>query len=100
MVENKTPRQDYETLAKQAYDWLKKRRSKREISAFEVLMKIKGYKWGDKELEEFEDQDLLNFEDSLLKIIKEENEYVADFSAYNDMYVGLPYNIPFVFRKK
>lgn len=63
-------------------------------------MKIKGYKWGDKELEEFEDQDLLDFEDSLLKIIKDENEYVADFSAYNDMYVGLSYNIPFVFRKK
>ena len=36
----------------------------------------------------------------LLNKIKKEREYVADFSAYKDMYVGLPYNIPFVFRKK
>lgn len=100
MAESITPQPDNEALARQAYDWLKKRRSKREISIFEVLMKIKGYKWGDKELKELEDEDLFQFEDCLLKIIKEENEYVADFSAYKDMYVGLPYNIPFVFRKK
>ena len=63
-------------------------------------MKIKGDKWGDQELKELEDRDLLQFEDSLLKIIEDENEYVADFSAYEDMCVGQPYNIPFVFRKK
>ena len=100
MAENKLPKPDYEALARQAYDWLKKRRSKREISIFEVLMKIKGYKWGEKELKELKDEDLFQFEDSLLKVIEEENEYVADFSAYEDMCVGLPYNIPFVFRKK
>ena len=100
MAEDKTPQPEYDALARQAYDWLKRRRSKREISAFEVLMKIKGYKWGDQELKELEDRDLLQFDDSLLKIIEDENEYVADVSAYEDMCVGLPYNIPFVFRKK
>ncbi len=43
---------------------------------------------------------MFQFEDSLLKVIEEENEYVADFSAYEDMCVGMAYNIPFVFRKK
>ena len=100
MAESITPHPDNEALAREAYDWLKKRRSKREISIFEVLMKIKGYKWGDKELKELEDEDLFRFEDCLLKIIEEENEYVADFSAYENMCVGMPYSIPFVFRKK
>lgn len=100
MAESNAPQPNYEALARQAYDWLKKRRNKREISAFEVLMKIKGYKWGDKELRELEDQDLLHFEESLLKIIEEENVFEADFSANEDMYVGLPYNVPFIFRKK
>lgn len=84
MAEGKIPRSELEALARQAYNWLKQRRSKREISVFEVLMKIKGYKWGDQELKE----------------LKEENEYVADFSAYENQCVGMPYSIPFVFRKK
>lgn len=100
MAEGKTPRPELEALARQAYDWLKQRRSKREISVFEVLMKIKGYKWGDQELKELKDEDLFFFENTLLEIIKEENEYVADFSAYENQCVGMPYSIPFVFRKK
>lgn len=41
-----TPQPDYDAIAHQAYEWLKKRRAKREISTFEVLMKINGYKRG------------------------------------------------------
>ena len=63
-------------------------------------MKINGYKWGSKELELLEDLDLVEVHDRLLRLIKKGNEYVADFSAYEDMCVGLPYDIPFVFRKK
>ena len=100
MTDNKTPQPDYEALAKQAYDWLKKRRSKGEISTLEVLMRIKRYKWGSKELQEFENLDLFLLHDKLLQIIKKDKQYMADFSAYKDMCVGLPYNIPFVFRKK
>lgn len=91
---------DYDAIAQQAYEWLKKRRAKREISTFEVLMKINGYKWGSKELEQLEELDLFEVHGRLLRLIERENEYVADFSAYEGMTVGLPYNIPFVFRKK
>ena len=100
MADTKTPQPDYEAIAQQAYEWLKKRCAKGEISTFEVLMKIYGYKWGSKELEQLEELDLFEVHGRLLRLIKKGKEYVADFSASEDMYVGLPYNIPFVFRKK
>ena len=100
MADTKTPQPDYDAIAQQAYEWLKKRRAKGEISTFEVLMKINGYMWGSKELEQLEDLELFEVHDRLLRLIKKGNEYVADFSAYEDMCVGLPYDIPFVFRKK
>ena len=100
MADIQTSQPEYDALAQQAYEWLKKRRAKGEISTFEVLMKIKGYKWDSKELEQLEELDLFEIHSRLLRLIKKEKEYVADFSAYEDMCVGLPYNIPFVFRKK
>ena len=100
MADTQTPQPDYDAIARQAYEWLKNRRAKGEISTFEVLMKIKGYKWGDKELEQFEEMDLFEIHNRLLRLIKKEKEYVADFSAYDDQCVGMPFDIPFVFRKK
>ena len=50
MADTKTPQPDYDFIAQQAYEWLKKRRAKGEISTFEVLTKINGYKWSSKEL--------------------------------------------------
>ena len=44
MADTQTPQPDYDAIAQQAYEWLKKRRAKGEISTFEVLMKINGYK--------------------------------------------------------
>ena len=100
MTTSQTPQPDYDAIAHQAYEWLKKRRAKREISTLEVLMKINGYKWGDKELEQLEELDLFEIHERLLRLIKKGKEYVADFSAYEGMFVGVPYSIPFVFRKK
>ena len=100
MADTKTPQPDYDAIAQQAYEWLKKRRAKGEISTIEVLMKINGYKWGSKELEQLEELDLFEVHGRLLRLIKKEKEYVADFSAYEGMFVGVPYGIPFVFRKK
>ena len=100
MADIKTSQPDYEALALKAYEWLKKRRAKGEISTSEVVMKVMGLKW--KDLNEFEkaDEFFSLSGDALLSLIEKENEYVADFSTYEDMYIGLPYNIPFVFRKK
>ena len=99
MADTKTPQPDYDFIAQQTYEWLKKRRAKGEISTFEVLMKINGYKWGSKELEQLEELDLFEVHGRLLRLIKKGKEYVADFSAYEDLYISLPYHIPFVFRK-
>ena len=91
---------DYEAIARQAYEWLKKRRAKGEISTSEVVMKVLGLKW--KDLKDFDmfDELFTKVFCALLDLIEEENEYVADFSACKDMYIGQIYSIPFVFRKK
>lgn len=100
MVDINTSQCDYEAIAQKAYEWLKKRRAKGEISTSEVVMKVMGLKW--KDLNDFEkaDEFFSLSGDALLSLIEKENEFVADFSAYEDMFVGLPYNIPFIFRKK
>ena len=42
-------------------------------------MKINGYKWGSKELEQLEELDLFEVHGRLLRLIKKGKEYVADF---------------------
>ncbi len=93
---DKSPKLDYKAIASQIYDWLKTRRSKKEISTRDVV-KVLGGQDGSIAWDE---NDCWQIHECLLNKIKKEREYVADFSAYKDMYVGLPYNIPFVFRKK
>ena len=53
MTTPQTPQPDYDAIAHLAYEWLKKRRTKREISTCEMLMKINGYKWGENLKDEF-----------------------------------------------
>ena len=94
---DKSPKLDYKAIASQIYDWLKTRRSKKEISTRDALVKVLGGQDGSIAWDE---NDCWQIHECLLNKIKKEREYVADFSAYKNMYVGLPYNIPFVFRKK
>ena len=100
MVDINTSQMDYEAIAKKAYEWLKKRRAKGEISTSNVVLKVMGLKWKDLNGFDKADEFLMKVDYALLSLIEKENEYVADFSAYEDMCVGLPYEIPFVFRKK
>ena len=100
MSDIQTPQPDYNAIARQAYEWLKKRRETVEISTFEVLMEINGYKWGSKELEQLERLDLFDVHYRLLRLIRKEKEYVADSPYKEEMYMGLPYHIPFIFREK
>ena len=100
MLDIKTSQPDYEAIALKAYEWLKKRRSKSEISSSDVVLKVMELKW--KDFSDFDkaEEFLIKADDALHSLIEKENEYEADFSAYEDMFIGLPYNIPFVFRKK
>ena len=100
MVDINTSQMDYEAIAKKAYEWLKKRRAKGEISTSDVVLKVMGLKRKDLNGFDKADKFLMKVDYALLSLIEKENEYVADFSAYEGMCVGLPYEIPFVFRKK
>ena len=42
MVDINTSQMDYEAIAKKAYEWLKKRRAKGEISTSDVVLKVMG----------------------------------------------------------
>lgn len=91
---------DHDTIACQVYDWLKMRRNKRDIDTYEAIQKATGFSLADQGNNTLTEKDCIEIHYKLMALIKKENEYVADFSAYEDMCVGLPYNIPFVFRKK
>ena len=91
---------DHDTIARQIYDWLKMRRNKRDIDTYEAIQKATGFSLADQGNNTLTEKDCIEIHYKLMALIKKENEYVADFSAYEDMCVGLPYNIPFVFRKK
>ena len=79
---------DYKAIASRLYDYLKSLPNGTELSTHEALDKLFGkpqvqYKdyngWGK---------------------IAMGHKYDADFSKYEDQCVGLPYNIPFVFKLK
>lgn len=91
---------DHDTIARQVYDWLKMRRNKRDIDTYEAIQKATGFSLADQGNNTLTEKDCIEIHYKLMALIKKENEYVADFSAYEDMCVGLPYDIPFVFRKK
>ena len=99
MADIKTSQPDYDAIARQAYEWLKKRRSKGEICTEGAVLKAMRLTW--KDLGDIENaEEFLNQSgDALLRLIKKEKEYVADFSISEGMCIGQPFAIPF-FRKK
>ena len=100
MSDNQKALPDYKAVAKLAYEWLKKRRAKGEISTSEAVMKATGIKWEDLESIDKDDEFLKKSGEALLRLIKKEKEYVADFSVSEGMFIGQPWAIPFIFRKK
>ena len=100
MADTKTSQLDYDAIARQAYEWLKKRRAKGEISTSEAVMKATGIKWEDLNSIDKDDDFLNKSGDALLRLIKKEKVYVADFSVSEGMFIGQPWAIPFIFRKR
>ena len=100
MDNNQKPQYDCEAIARQIYDWLKKSYLPMRISTGEA-MEIMGLCNRDENDPLFnDDRAMFKINYALKKIIKEENEYIADGSEYAGRVVGLPFNIPFVFREK
>jgi len=78
--------------ASRIYDYLKTLPDGTETSTYDAVGQIP-----DLSLEEVE-EDLWDIHFALLGKINMGHKYEADFSKYDDMFVGLPYCIPFVFR--
>ena len=100
MADTKASQLDYDAIARQTYDWLKSRRSRMEISTAEAVKKATRLALADKGDNVLTVDDCFELHDRLMTLIDQEKEYWADFSAYDNQYVGLPCFIPFVFRKK
>jgi hypothetical protein len=101
---------DYKTIASRLYDYLKSLPNGTELSTHEALDKLFGkpqvqykdyngctYFYGGIVIKE---DDFWDIHDSLMGKIAMGHKYDADFSKYEDQNVGLPYNIPFVFKLK
>ena len=100
MDNNQKPQYDCEAIARQIYDWLKNSYLPMRISTSEA-MEIMGLCNIEEDDPLFNDtRAMFDINYALMKIIKEEKEYVADHSEFAGMVVGLPFNIPFVFREK
>lgn len=108
---NEKPRPDAKAIAVQVYAWLKAQPDGIEISTYDAVNKALGLTWtqyddikkrnlcfyGGLILDE---QDFYCIHDYLIGKIHMGHKYEADFSSkYEGQNVGLPYNIPFVFKK-
>ena len=100
MTDTQTSQPDYKAIARQAYEWLKKKGINKETDTSEAVMKAMGLTWKDFGSIENAEELLNQSGDALLRLIKKEKEYVADFSISEGMFIGQPFAIPFVFRKK
>ena len=101
---------DYKAIASRVYSFLKTLPDGTELSTHEAVDKALGtpqvqykdycgytYYYGDIVIKE---NDYWDIHYALLGKIGMGHKYEADFSNYEDQCVGLPYNIPFVFRLK
>lgn len=82
-------------LALQCYNYLKSLPDNSEVSTWEIVEKVlKGSDISEIEDELFEVHYYIRF------LIGREGLYIMDNSKYRDLCVGLPYNVPYFFRKR
>lgn len=83
-----------QSLAQPLYDYLTTHRVGKEQSVLDLVRK----KLGRDAIET--DIDLMEVLGRLEEITRAAGEYTLDFSRYADQCVGLPYAIPFVFKRR
>lgn len=108
---NEQQRPDAKAIAGQVYAWLKTQPDGIEIATYDAVNKSLGLTWTQYDDIRhrnlffyggliLEDQDFFAIDMYLMGKINMGHKYVADCSKYEDQCVGLPYNVPFVFRRK
>lgn len=106
----KNKKLDNKAIATRVYEFLKTLPNGSELSTHEAVDRVygkpkaeykqyRGYTYSYAEMIVQED-DFLGIHNSLMGKIDMGHKYEADFSKYGGEYVGLPYNIPFVFKLK
>lgn len=109
IIEQQRP--DAKAIAGQVYAWLKTQPDGIEIATYDAVNKALGLTWTQYDDIRhrnlffyggliLEDQDFFAIDMYLMGKINMGHKYVADCSKYEDQCVGLPYNVPFVFRRK
>lgn len=102
---------DFKQVAEAIYEYLAGKKDGYEVSTRELVDKVFGP--GQSEyygpyvgyvtffhLFTVVEHDYWEIDAQLMKLVKQRKEFKLDFSKYEGMTVGLPYNIPFVLRKK
>lgn len=87
-------RQLNKSLAQDLYDYLTTHRVGKEQSVIDLVQKKLGRDFLETNI------DLMEVLRQLEEITRAAGEYTLDFSRYADQCVGLPYAIPFVFKRR
>lgn len=82
-----------QSLAQDLYDYLTTHRVGKEQSVLDLVQKKLGRGIIETNI------DLMEVLGHLEEITSAAGEYTLDFSKYDDQFVGLPYAIPFVFKR-
>ena len=100
MDNNQKPQYDSNAIARQIYDWLKNSYLPMRISTREALEIMGLYTGREDDPLELDSMALFDIHYALLNVINEEKEYIVDGSECAGKCVGVPFNLPFVFREK
>lgn len=82
-----------QNIAQKIYDYFRTLPYCSEVSTSEGLSNVEEGVF-------FDLDDMFEIHNELMRIIRSEGIYVADFGRYEYLTVGLPYNIPFFFRAR
>ena len=108
---NEQQRPDAKAIAGQVYAWLKTQPNGIEIATYDAVNQALGLTWTQYDDIHYrnlyfyggfflDDQDFFSIHHYLLGKINMGHKFETDSSAFDGQCVGLPYNIPFIFRRK
>ncbi len=83
-----------QSIAQTLYEYLTAKRVGKEQSTWELIAKV----YGKERVGEYSDEMLMDIDAALKEITRTAGTHTMDYSRSEGMFIGLPYNIPFVFK--
>ena len=90
----KTNMPNTRSIAQTLYEYLTAKRVGKEQSTWELIAKV----YGKERVGEYSDEMLMDIDSALNEFTRTAGTHTMDYSRSEGMFIGLPYNIPFVFR--